>query len=71
MRFVAWFRVESNVASKKIQTRARGMIGRVRWKRLKKEKDAATEIQRNYRGMASRVSDLSNLSLTLPISLVH
>jgi hypothetical protein len=60
MKFVAWFRIESNVASKKIQTRARGMIGRVRWKRLKKEKDAATEIQRNYRGMASRVSHPSS-----------
>jgi hypothetical protein len=63
IRFVEWFRVESSVASKKIQTRARGMIARVRWKRLKREKDAATEIQRNYRGMACRVSP----SLPLPL----
>ena len=56
IRFVKWFRVEANIASKRIQTRARGMISRIRWKRLKREKDAATEIQRNYRGMASRVS---------------
>jgi hypothetical protein len=60
IRFVKWFRVESSVASKRIQTRARGMIARVRWKRLKREKDAATEIQRNYRGMACRVSLISS-----------
>lgn len=56
IRFVKWFRFESNRASKLIQTRVRGMCGRVRARRMHKERKAAIEIQRNFRGMSSRVS---------------
>lgn len=55
-RFVNWYRHEANRASKLIQTRVRGMCARVRAKRLLKERKAAIEIQRNFRGMSSRVS---------------
>jgi hypothetical protein len=56
IRFVKWFRFEANRASKLIQTRVRGMCARVRARRMHKEKKAAIEIQRNFRGMSSRVS---------------
>jgi hypothetical protein len=55
MRYLAWYRMESYRASKAIQTRTRGMCARIKTKRMKLEKTAVTEIQRNFRGMSTRV----------------
>jgi hypothetical protein len=54
-RFVDAYRISANQATKKIQTMIRGWEGRNRVKRLRRERHAATEIQRNWRGMNARV----------------
>ena len=53
--YVRWYRIESYVCSKTIQTRVRGMISRIRVARMKHNNRAATLIQKQFRGMYARI----------------
>lgn len=55
-KFVQSYRVSANTATVKMQTTMRAWLARNRVKKLTREKNAATEIQRNWRGMNARVS---------------
>ena len=55
MNYVKWYKVESYVCSKTIQTRVRGMLARIRVTRMKYHNAAATMIQKQWRGVFARV----------------
>lgn len=52
-----WYCQECHRASKMVQTRIRGWLSRLRVKMLLRRRRAAIEIQRNFRGMSTRVSN--------------